>query len=379
MRPIEGDPGALQLLVQLEREPISGFASLDNRGNTATGAWQGLLVGQLNAFTRFGERSELAVFQSDQHGQTFGQFSQEVFLGGSGLRLRGFAGAGRAAPGGALAALGYAGKTRVAGLSLAQPLIRSRPRNLTLTAQLDAFESLVRLRRGDGAPRERFSRDAVRALRLGLEGEARDALLGFAPAAAVSTASLRLHRGLEVFGASDGSHGTSARFGSDFGFARLVAEASRLQPLFQPAEGWMLSLYGAGAVQWADDALPPAEKFYLGGNRLGRGFHSGQLAGDRAIAGSLEIRADTHLSLPWSGDPRGVQFYLFHDEARATDNGSDVGARRLASWGGGVRLQLSEQAQIEFEGLRRITRQPDGAGLRALDEGAVFTRLLIRF
>ncbi|MGK7862177.1 BamA/TamA family outer membrane protein [Falsiroseomonas sp. E2-1-a4] len=182
-----------------------------------------------------------------------------------------------------------------------------------------------------------------------------------------------------MFGASSGSHGTSARFGSDFGFFRAVAEATRLQPLFQPAPGWMISAYGAGAVQWADDALPPAEKFYLGGNRLGRGFFAGQLAGDRAIAGSLELQAATHLTLRWSADPRGVQLYLFRDEARATDSGNDAGARRLASWGGGVRLQLSEQAQIEIEGLRRITRQPEGAGVRALDEGAVFTRLLIRF
>nr|WP_245185838.1 ShlB/FhaC/HecB family hemolysin secretion/activation protein [Falsiroseomonas frigidaquae] len=321
----------------------------------------------------------MALFQSDQHGQSFGQLSHEVFLGASGLRLRGFAGAGRAAPGGALAALGYAGETRVAGLALSQPLIRSRPRNLTLTAQLDAFESLVRLRPGDGAPRERASRDAVRALRLGVEGEVRDARLGFAPAAAVSTGSLRLHRGLEALGASTGSHGTSARLGSDFGFFRAVAEASRTQPLFQPAEGWMVSAHVAGAVQWSDDALPPAEKFYLGGNRLGRGFFAGQLAGDRAIAGSLEIQAATQLPLPWSAEPRGLQLYLFRDEARATDNASDAGARRLASWGGGVRLQLSDRAQVELEGLRRITRQPDGAGVRELDAGAVFTRLLIRF
>ncbi|NKE47519.1 ShlB/FhaC/HecB family hemolysin secretion/activation protein [Roseomonas frigidaquae] len=379
LRPVEGEPGALELLVRLERQAVSGFASLDNRGNTATGAWQGLLVGQLNALTHRGERSELALFQSDQHGQSFGQLSHEVFLGASGLRLRGFAGAGRAAPGGALAALGYAGETRVAGLALSQPLIRSRPRNLTLTAQLDAFESLVRLRPGDGAPRERASRDAVRALRLGVEGEVRDARLGFAPAAAVSTGSLRLHRGLEALGASTGSHGTSARLGSDFGFFRAVAEASRTQPLFQPAEGWMVSAHVAGAVQWSDDALPPAEKFYLGGNRLGRGFFAGQLAGDRAIAGSLEIQAATQLPLPWSAEPRGLQLYLFRDEARATDNASDAGARRLASWGGGVRLQLSDRAQVELEGLRRITRQPDGAGVRELDAGAVFTRLLIRF
>ncbi|MBU8544953.1 MULTISPECIES: ShlB/FhaC/HecB family hemolysin secretion/activation protein [Roseomonadaceae] len=379
LRPVEGDPGALQLLVRLERAAVSGFASLDNRGNPATGAWQGLVVGQLNAFTSRGERTELALFQSDAFGQSFAQFSGEVFLGGSGLRLRGFAGVGRAAPGGALAALGYAGDTRVAGLSLAQPIIRSRPRNLTLTAQLDAFESVVQLRQGAGAPRERVSRDAVRALRLGVEGEVRDAILSFAPAAASSSASLRLHQGIEAFGASTGSHGTTSRLNSDFGFVRVVAEASRLQPLVQPAEGWVLSLFGAAAVQWADDALPPAEKFYLGGNRLGRGFYAGQLAGDRAMAGSLELQLATDIALPWSPDRRGLQFYVFRDEGRARDNSAGTETRRLASFGGGFRLQLSEGAQWEMEALRRLTRTPEGAGVRELDEGAVFTRVLLRF
>jgi hemolysin activation/secretion protein len=371
LRPVAGDPGALQLVVRLARRAVSGFATLDNRGQAVTGAWQGLLAAQLNALGPRGQSGQVALFQTDGNGQGFGQAGVEMFLGGSGLRLRGFAGAGRAAPGGALSALGYAGETRVAGVALAHPLLRSRPRNLTLTAQLDAFESLVRLRPGPDAPRERTSRDAVRALRLGLEGEARDALLAWAPAAAVSTATLRLSRGLEAFGASDGRHGTSARLGSDFGFTRVVAEASRTQPLLLPLPGWMLSAHVAGAAQWSDDVLPPAEKFYLGGNRLGRGFHAGQVAGDRALAGTLELQLAGTLG------GLGTQFYLFRDEGRARDAGGE--ARRLASVGGGLRLQLTEAAQLELEALHRITRTPEGADVRRLAEEAVFTRLLLRF
>jgi hemolysin activation/secretion protein len=372
LRPVEGEPGALQLVVRLARRPVTGFATLDNRGNVPTGAWQGLVVGQVNALGPRGEGTQIALFQSDGNGQTFLQVSEEVFLGGSGLRLRGFAGAGRAAPGGALAALGYAGETRVAGMALAHPLIRSRPRNLTLTAQFDAFDSVVRLRSVPDAAREQASRDAVRALRVGLEGEARDALLAFAPAAAVSTGTLRLSRGLEAFGASDGSHGTSARLGSDFGFARVVAEASRTQPLLLAAPDWMLSLHGAAALQWSDNVLPPAEKFYLGGNRLGRGFHAGQVAGDRALAGSLELQLAGELPAGL-----GAQFYLFRDEGRARAAAGD--ARRLASWGGGVRLQLSAAAQLELEAVQRTTRTPEGVNVRRLAEEAVFTRLLLRF
>ncbi|NGM18839.1 ShlB/FhaC/HecB family hemolysin secretion/activation protein [Roseomonas stagni] len=381
LRPIEGDPGALQLLVRLTRRPLTGFASLDNRGYSLTGAWQALLVGQANSLTRFGERTELALLRTDANGQGFAQLSQEWFIGGSGLKLRAFAGAGRAAPGSALAALGYLGETRVAGIGLSHPLIRSRPRNLLLTAQVDAFDSEVQTRPFPGTARQTASRDSVRALRIGAEAQAQDAWLPFTPAAATSTATLRLHRGLEAFGASDGSGGGTARAGSDFGFTRIVLEASRLQPLLVPAEGWLLSAYGIAAAQWTDDWLPPAEKFYLGGNRLGRGFHAGQLSGDRAVAGTAELQLATEFDLRWpnGGTRLGTQFYLFRDEGRAADNGSDIATRHLASWGGGVRLQFDDRAQIDVEAVRRLTRAPEGAGVRVLEADGVYVRLLLRY
>lgn len=382
LRPVPAEPGALQLVVQVARRPISGFASLDNRGYSLTGAWQGLLVSQLNAFTGLGERTEIAALQTEANGQSFLQVTEEFFLGGSGLRLRAFVGAGRAAPGSPLAAIGYAGQTRIGGLALSYPLIRSRPLNLSLSAQLDAFDSEVAARNAPGEPRSRQSRDAVRALRLGAEGAMQDAWLPLAPAAATMTGMIRLHRGLEAFGASDGGAGGTARAGSDFGFTRLVAEATRLQPVLSLGE-WLVSLQGSVAGQWSADVLPPAEKFYLGGHRLGRGFYAGQVAGDRALGLSGEVQAGRLLSLPApSGEqplPVGTQLYLFRDEGRAWDNGVGGPDRQLASWGGGVRLQFAESLQLELEAVRRLTRRPEGAGVERLDSRALFARLLLRF
>ncbi|WP_372624510.1 ShlB/FhaC/HecB family hemolysin secretion/activation protein [Falsiroseomonas sp.] len=377
LRPVPGEAGALQLAVRLDHRPVSGFANLDNRGYRLTGAWQALLVGQVNALTGLGERTEIALLQTDANGQSFVQVTEEAFLGGSGLRLRAHAGFGRAAPGSALAAIGYAGETRVAGVALSYPVIRSRPLNLTLGGQFDAFESTVDARDGPGLPRVRQSRDAVRALRLGLEGSFQDAWLALAPAAAATTGLVRLNRGIEAFGASDGDSGRTARAGSQFGFTRIVAEATRLQPLFVPAEGWLVSLQLTLAGQWSDDVLPPAEKFYLGGNRLGRGFYAGQVSGDRALAGAVELQAGTVFDLP--GLRLGTQFYLFRDEGRGFDNDPGGPERTLASWGGGVRLQFDERVQLDLEAVRRLTRNPEGAGVARLDEDAVFARVLVRF
>lgn len=386
LRPIAGEPGALELVVRLARRPVSGFATLDNRGYPLTGRWQGLAVAQLNSLTALGERTEIALLQTDGNGQGFLQVTEEMFLGASGLRLRLYAGAGRAEPGSALAAIGYAGETRVGGLGLAYPLIRSRPLNLTLTGQFDAFESEVEARLAPGEPRTRQSFDSVRALRFGADGAVQDAWLATAPAAAVTTGLLRFSQGIEALGASDGAAGGHARAGSEFGFAKLVAEASRNQPLAMPSEGWLLSLLGLVAGQWSDDVLPPAEKFYLGGNRLGRGFYAGQVTGDRALAGTLELQLGRTLDLAmppdWPGGPAlrlGTQFYLFRDEGRAWDNGPAGQDREVASWGGGVRLQFDEGLQLDLEAVRRLTRQPEGVGVAALSEDAVFARLLLRF
>lgn len=376
LRPAEGEPGALRLVVRLSRQPLTGYLNLDNRGFRATGAWQALGLAQLNALTRFGERTELALVATEANNQGFAQLTQEWFLGGSGLRLRGWIGAGRAAPGAPLAAIGYAGETRVAGLALLHPLIRTRPLNLTLSAGLDAFESVVETREAPGLPRSRQSRDAVRALRFGAEGAMLDGWLGLAPAAATSTAQLRLHRGLEAFGASDGAAGTTARAGSEFGFTKLTAELSRTQPL-AAFDDWLLSAQATIAGQWSDDALPPAEKFYLGGNRLGRGFHAGQVAGDRALALAGELQLSRQFDI---GALRlGAQLYLFRDEGHARDNGPGAASRHLASWGGGVRLQFDERTQLDLEAVRRLTRQPEGAGVAPLREDALYARLLFRF
>jgi hemolysin activation/secretion protein len=377
LRPIPNEPGALQLVVQLARQPFGGFLSLDNRGYELTGAWQGLLVGQLNSLTGLGERSEIALLQTDGNGQGFLQVTEELFLGGSGLRLRAYAGGGRAAPGSALAAIGYAGETRVAGVALLHPVIRSRPLNLNLSGQFDAYESTVEFRSAPGEATARQSRDAVRALRFGLDGAFQDAWLATAPAAAATTGLVRLSQGVTSLGASDGDSGLASRAGSDFGFSKVVAEASRLQPLFSPGDGWLVSLFGVVAAQWSDDVLPPAEKFYLGGNRLGRGFYAGQVSGDRALAGSIELQVGRVFDLP--NLRLGAQVYAFRDEGSAWENGALGLDRSVGSWGGGVRLQFDDRVQLDLEGVRRITRQPDGANTRPLSENAAFVRVLVRF
>jgi hemolysin activation/secretion protein len=384
LRPLPGEPGALQLIAQLTRKPYSGYITLDNRGYELTGTWQALLVAGLNSFTALGERTEIAVLQTEGNEQSFAQISEEFFLGGSGLRLRAYVGGGRARPGSPLAAFGYTGETWVGGVGAAYPLIRSRPFNLSILGQFDFFEGTVEVDLPD-VPR---TRDSVRALRLGADASVRDTLLSFAPVAATTAGLLRLSQGITAFGASSSSDAI-ARAESEFGFTKIAGEVSRNQPLFEPAPGWLLGVAATVAGQWSDDALPSSERFYLGGARLGRGFYAGEVTGDKALGLSAELQLSTGFSVnlgDGSADEERIatQFYLFRDLGRAWQNGSSSGTGslpdgRLSSWGGGARFVLNEWLQFDVEFVHRITRRPQGAAVEELDANAVFGRALVRF
>ncbi|MBU8544640.1 MULTISPECIES: ShlB/FhaC/HecB family hemolysin secretion/activation protein [Roseomonadaceae] len=387
VRPLEGgNPGALELVAQVVRRPFSGYLSIDNRGFRQTGPLQGLLAIGANSFTDMGERVEVLLFQSQDWEQTLGQVSGEVFLGGSGLRLRGYFGTGITRPGSFLAQLGYEGTTHLGGVGATYPIIRSRPMNLFAGLQFDWLDTEVEV----GTPGVRQSRDQTRVLRLGLEGNRRDTLLPFAPDAATTSASLRVHNGTAWFGATRASEVPgAARAGSDFDFTKWTAELSRTQPLFAPRDGMMVSLFAQVAGQITDDVLPLSEKFLFGGNRLGRGFYAGQVTGDNAFGASMELQFNVRpqpFAMPGlSGTDvmvqPGAQFYLFRDFGRTWENVVTDTSRTVESWGGGVRLLLTDDVQLDIEAVRRLTRQVDAAGgsVKPLSETAGFFRLLTRF
>ena len=385
VRPLQGgEAGALELVAQLTRRPFSGYLSVDNRGYRLTGPVQGLFNIGANSFTSLGERIEATIFQTEDWEQSFGQISGEAFAGASGLRLRLYAGAGLSRPGSFLSHIGYEGRTTVAGLSAVYPIIRSRPMNLFTSAQFDYFNSEVDV--GD----VRQSLDEVRTLRAGFDGNMLDTLVRFAPAPGSTAGNIRLHRGVPWFGATSSTDLPGAgRVQSDFEFTKWSGEISRTQPIWSPADGMMFSLFGVVAGQYSSDILPLSEKFVLGGSRLGRGFYAGQVTGDSAIGTSVELQLDVRpqpFAMPgFTGELVDVQpsaqFYLFYDYGRTYENLTTDPNRRIESYGGGVRVFLTDSTQVDVEGVHRLTRNVDGAGsgVSALSETAGFFRLLTRF
>ena len=380
LRPMAAEPGALQLVAQVEHRVVSGYVNVDNRAYRYIGPWQALATVGVNSLTEFGERSEISAFGTPGGAQWFVQGSEEFFLGGSGLRMRLYAGTGVTRPFGKVGANGYQGDAQVGGVALSYPVVRSRPFNLTAVTQFDLFDSTVTT--GFGDSRTRSSLDKIRILRGGADFQVLDNWVPLLPAG-TTVGNLRVHRGLEFMGATASGSPTAARAGSNFGFTKVNGEVQRTQPLFSPFENGMVNLQGLFAGQWSNDVLPSAEKYFLGGNRLGRGFYSGQIAGDRAWGASVELQLDTAFEVP--SEPvigNGhftAQWYAFRDIGRTFENLRTDPARHISSYGGGVRLVVSETVQLDAEVARRITRRPDGAAADALRETAAIFRTLVRY
>jgi len=386
LNPSVGDPGVLTLVAQVSRRPLSGYFSADNRAYELTGPIQGLLAFNFDSFSELGERTQLSIFRTSNGTNIFGQLSSEFFLGSQGLKMKVYGGAGNSVPSGTLAAQGYNGDTRVVGTQLSYPVIRTREQTLNVTANFDITENQVHLNTGnDGAP-ARANYDSLRILRLGAEYALLDTLLG-AERNGINSANVRISQGLSLLGASR-NHDTSTpppRLGEQIDFTKIQGELSRTQTLFVPYDEASVALRTTVAWQYSSVLLPPAEKFYLGGPRLNRGYYYGEVSGDRAVSMSAELQLNTPLPTPsfWPDELR-AQFYAFYDWGKAwqaTPNELDVA---VSSAGMGMRLFLTDTVELDIEGVYRINRFPTGKGdsstkVTPLREAGVYWQILARF
>ena len=217
----------------------------------------------------------------------------------------------------------------------------------------------------NGTPREQASYDALRVLRLGADYALSDLWLG-ADRSAINGLSVRFSQGMKLLGAStNGDSVTSPRVGEQTGFSKFNFEASRTQTLFAPWEGASVGLMELLTGQWSDNILPPAEQFYLGGSRFTRGYYAGQVPGDKALAATTEVQLNTSFETTVFDKAFDIstQYYLFYDWGETWQNLSTDHAAMINSAGGGVRAQVTRYVEVDFEGLARFNRFPNGGNV----------------
>ena len=93
-----------------------------------------------------------------------------------------------------------------------------------------------------------------------------------------------------------------------------------------------------------------------------RGYYSGQVTGDNALATTAELQLNTALDFSALHLPADMstQFYVFYDWGQTWNNQSDDPAVHISSAGGGMRMQAHPRAELDLEGLARFNRIPDG-------------------
>ncbi len=352
------DPGAVELVAQLQRKAFDGLMNDDNRGPQTAGPNEMLIGAGANSFTSLGERTQVLLYDTPfNNHQVFGQASLEGFVGSEGLKLRGYFGYGTSHPGDVLALLGYSSDLMEFGASAAYPLIRTRALSLSLTAAFDVEESIIDLTDSADRPQP-TSKTNLRVVRLGEALDVQDDILGNGRAAA-NTATLTIHRGLPELGGQKNDALFIPRPGVRNDFTKYTLELIRVQNLYAWST-YSVALKLAFAGQVTPDILPPIEKFFLGGEQYGRGFFSGEVTGDNVAAGTTELQLNDSLAgevlrVPFDF---GLQYYGFYDAGQTWTNAQGDLNEHIESAGLGVRANLTPRISVQVEGVRRLTRRP---------------------
>lgn len=372
------DPGALTLVAEVSKQNVSGIVTADNRGFNGTGPAEGLAVADLNSVTAYGDQTEVSLFHTSGNTDNFGQASESFFIGDDGLRLKLYGGDGRANPSGTLREVHYESFITVFGGQLSYPAILKRNQALNLTLSFDGIEDQINTAGSE------TSFDSLRVARFGGQYAWQDLWAG-PTRNALNIVNLQELQGIPYFGASpDGRTAPPAgRSDAKIDFWKIDGSIERTQTLFSPFENATVALLTEAGGQYTTDILPSEEEFYLGGSRFTRGFYSGQVVGDKAAYATAELQLNTgyNFSLFKQNIDMGAQFYGFYDWGETWSNLPTDLNTRIASAGGGVRLGLTRNLEMDGEVVERLTTQlePASTGIAPLSETVIYWGVTSRY
>jgi hemolysin activation/secretion protein len=372
-------PGAVDLIAQVQRKPVDAVVTDDNRGPRTAGPNEMLVGIGTNSFTSFGERFQAIIYDTPLNDQqVFGQASLEGFVGSEGVKVKGYGSSGTAQPGDVLKATGYQSDLHGAGVSIIDPILRTRALSLSLSAAFDVEESIIDLPNPDNVE-EPSTKTNLRVLRLGATLDVQDDLLG-AGRAAANTFTLTVHRGLPSLWGQKNNSPFVPRPLVRNDFTKVTAELIRVQNLYA-WDTYSLALKLAFAGQATRDVLPPIEKYYLGGEQYGRGFFSGEVTGDDVAAGAVELQLNDSIQGHVFGHAFdvGTQYYSFYDVGQTWPTLQGDLHEKVESAGLGVRANFTPNLSTQVEGVRRFTRRPTATFGSVEPAYAAFFRIVLRY
>jgi hemolysin activation/secretion protein len=340
------NPGTIEnsseLTILLSEAPPNQSISIRNGNSTVSGPWSLSYSGIFSqiAAPLLSRPHSLQLSLNGAGGQLEKSRSVSARLttgiGESGMQWSIGALLGDAKPGGAAQALNLTSESHSINTRLRLPLLRSR--NNTIYADAGLSSNVIRSQISNLI----LSDDQTTVAELGLYSIINTQNSDFI------SIGLNWLRGLSILGAMDERAPAPSVIEFDPEFNKLTLNYLHLHAL---NEKWAISLNAT--AQHTQDKLVNGEVIAFGGSQIGRGFFPGSLVGDRGRGGLVEVRYT-----PGSGK---IQWFAFADHAQATLLATGASSKqvdgRLSSAGAGLRFNLANFTQIEFQLAHGISSQ----------------------
>ena len=357
---LTGERGAVDLDLNVERNAQDLIVNVQNLQAKTTGRFGGLLRYDLNAESRYGERTSLVFYRTLKNEQWVVQGLEEARLGGEGWVVRAALAYGESHPGDVLKGLGLKSRSIVANVEAAYPLVRKRRENVTLAAGFEVVDQDTKF--GGGGT---LINDDLRIVYARAEGEQTSYWGGYRPI--VLNGQVGIRRGIEGFGATDEGDRLLSRAEARPGAWVATAEASMLAVL-TPRVSFRAEVNG----QYANQPLAAYEEYAVGSLTIGRGYDPAYISGDRALAASFELHAGPFQPRAgWALSP-----YAFLDIAHTRDRDRGGLKQTLKSVGAGVQIPVRERWVVDVTYAQPLDKR---AFDRKTPPGRLLVNLTARF
>ena len=343
LQPAGGAPGEVIGELTVDYHPFGVVANAQNLNSKQLGRETVYARAELYGLTGLGDLTYLAGSSTvDFDEQKIVQVGHEMLLdqNGTSLALRATFADSRPT----LPSLSLRTKSWILNAELLQPLMRTVNDNYYLGVGFERVDQRTDLASSGAGGSAALNLDRISTIYMRFSGNSRRLCRDGTEATSLNGFA-EFRKGIDAFDATKTGVITKAGYAPSRFEGDAKAWVIRGQLDGKIGLGPIFELFGSARGQWTNQALLNYDEFSIGNLTIGRGYDPGANTGDKAYAGTAELR----VNLP-TGPRVGTQVFGFYDHVRLfnLDTGSTEARRRLESYGGGVRVTLSGVARLDL-------------------------------